>query len=79
MATGDSTMSIFGHTGKQALIYMSILLVVTMLIRIALNAYNTRLENITYARMNFIIRGRLMKISSRRNGKARRKCILETL
>ena len=37
----------------------AVILIVLMLLRLLMNAYNTRLSNITYAKMNFLIRQRL--------------------
>jgi len=49
-----------GHgTLGRVLGIFAVILIVLMLLRLLMNAYNTRLSNITYAKMNFLIRQRL--------------------
>ena len=46
--------------GTRPLIYIALLLVGVMLVRLGVNAYASRLENITYSKMNFLLRKRTL-------------------
>lgn len=47
--------------GTRPLIYIALLLVGVMLVRLGVNAYASRLENITYSKLNFLLRQRLFE------------------
>ncbi len=54
--TSKQLVDIATHVVHGSILPFSIILVVLMLLRIAANAYNTRLENLTTAKMSFVIR-----------------------